>query len=171
MERLKVTPAEVVNYYQNTDKEKQRNDVMDMILLYPNWYLNQFPISSLSTLTWYLDPNPNHISYLLTQKGTKRNLSDVALTYLNYAHVISSIWDGSEKIEELVNQISQKRTLPNLIFIKGPRYYQSPESSFIDGIHRSLAYSIYLAKTGNNLTISGFVGYKRYYPARLSSFS
>mgnify|MGYP000179828454 CR=1 FL=1 len=144
-----ISPVQVVRYYQGLDGANSREDVIKMIGLYPRWSLVQLTPQKLSQLDWYLasKDDPSHISWSLTQNGSRRKLIDVARQYLATPQKeLAAKWKGYTKIEDMVSSLKMGRNLKPVIIVGGDRYPNSPESSFIDGVHRALAAMVYYEK-------------------------
>ncbi len=60
---------------------------------------------------------------------------------------VRHLWSGADKIESMVQALETKAGLPPIIIVPGARYPNSPESSFIDGVHRGIASMIYILRT------------------------
>ncbi|MEO6509095.1 MAG: hypothetical protein ABIO02_04015, partial [Patescibacteria group bacterium] len=132
-----------------------------MIKLYPNWHLEAFNSIQLGELTWYFEEdNPSHISHYLTDKGRHRKVKDVAKKYLNGGSTLIYQWNNTDKIESICEELGKNKSLEPIIVVPGDRYPNSPDSSFIDGVHRSLAAMIYSLRTGDDIKMEAFVGKK-----------
>ncbi len=152
---------EIQAFYKSVDKEKSRKDVLEMIDLYPSWRRRTLDSFELGELDWYLDEDPNHVSRFLTQNGAKRKVSDVARVYIANRLKLQDTWNGAAKIEDMIKCLKAGQEMPSLIVIEGERYPNSPDSSFIDGVHRALAVVICnLISSGNDTHQSAFIGKK-----------
>lgn len=121
-----------------------RDDVLRMIELYPKWQKENLDSQTLGLLTWYFNQDPKHISYQLTNQGRQRDLLHVAKQYETLKPTsLERIWDRVKDIEEMIALLEKGQSLPPIIVVRGSRYPDSPESSFIDGVHRGLAEMVY----------------------------
>lgn len=127
-----------------------REDVLSMISLYSIWKVIPATRDNLQNLVWYLSDDPHHISQVLSHQGRRRKLEDVAQAYIELQDIVSRFWRGTEKIESMVLTLEQGNELPPIITIPGKKYPNSPESSFIDGVHRGLAGMVYILRNHTN---------------------
>lgn len=137
-------------------------DMNRMIPLYPNWKLEHLSPQQISQLTWYLDKDPNHISQFLTDQGGKRTVAAVARKFQDIErHEMLKIWDKADTVYKLIDCLEAGETLPPLVIVAGSRYPDSPECSFIDGVHRSLAMVVHANLHPESQTkVAAFVGNK-----------
>lgn len=155
-----LSPAEVLDQHSRFDTITP--DIHRMVNLYPVWHQEQLTPEQLGHLTWYLDPDPNHISQILTRGGKRRSVAEVADEFLSQnRQEILERWDKAKTIWHLVDCLEKGETLPPLIIIPGSRYPDSPECSFIDGVHRSLAQAVFIRlHPEKHFQIDAFVGKK-----------
>lgn len=164
-----LTPAEVAIVYERINPVP-RVDVLRMISFYPNWRFKNMGPDELGKLVWYLDTDREHISWKLSSNGRLRTVRDIALAYNSYdSDKVNNKWGGSQKIEDMVAKIKNGGQLNPIIVVSGSRYKDSPESSFIDGVHRSLAVAVYnLRNPQTPVEINSYVGQKADFIERLS---
>lgn len=157
----KLAPSEVVDKYKAIDGPNSRPDVIKMIQHYPDWQTEQWSVSRIGSLDWYLSEDPKHISQLLTDRGLHRTVHQVAGKYegLRKQQQLPES-DDTTKIESIIASLAAQTSIPPLIVIPKDRYPNSPESSFIDGVHRSLALYVNFLRTGNNDNYQVLVGKK-----------
>ena len=157
-----VSPSEVLAEYERANQAPLEN-IRRMIGLYPNWHCEALTPGEVGQLIWYFDPkNPDHISWKLTQSGRARRVEQVARAYLRFGpESLAREWEEVFKVEAMIESLRRGERLPALIIVSGSRYSDSPDSSFIDGIHRALAIVIYTLRTRNSdLEVDAYVGQK-----------
>lgn len=162
VERPQIRPLDIISVYQGVNGCVPEN-IRRIIMLYPNWRYEILTQAEVGNLIWYFDyKNPNHISWLLTNDGKSRRVKQVAEICLSIGlDSLVERWNEALKIEEMIQALKKGENLPPLIIVKGSHYPDSPDSSFIDGVHRSLAISMYSLTTADaNLEIEAFVGQK-----------
>lgn len=163
-----VSPSEVLAEYERANKTVPEN-IERMVRLYPNWHREILTPGEIGQLTWYFDrANPSHISWKLTQGGKARRVEQVARVYLSFGpESLAREWKEVSKIKVMIEFLRHGERLPALIIVPGSRYPDSPDSSFIDGIHRSLSIVIYALRTGDSsLRVDAYVGQKASFLAR-----
>lgn len=169
-ESVSLHPEDVLSMYEKIKPGIVPEYLARMIMLYPNWRREILTPGKIGQLIWYFDrEDPTHISWKLTKNGKKRRVEQVAQTYLSIGpESLASEWEGVSVIEGYLDTLRERRTLSPLIIVRGSRYPDNPDSSFIDGVHRSLAIAIYnLITPNNNLEIDTYVGRKASLPRRL----
>ena len=163
-------PVDVLSKYKEINSGVVPEYIEKMIMLYPNWRHEILTPREVGQLIWYFDKeNPNHISWKLTQGGKNRRVGQVARAYLSFKpESLASEWKETSVIEGHIETLKRGGGLPPLIIVKGRRYPDSPDSSFIDGVHRSLAIVIYdLTTQDSNLEVDTYVGRKASLTERL----
>lgn len=156
-------PVDVLSKYKEINSGVVPEYIEKMIMLYPNWRHEILTPREVGRLIWYFDKeNPNHISWKLTQGGKNRRVEQVARVYLSFKpESLASKWKEASVIEGHIETLKRGGRLPPLIIVKGRRYPDNPDSSFIDGVHRALAIVVWDMMTpGNNLEVDAFVGRK-----------
>lgn len=169
IESAKLDPLDIVAEYRRVNRIVPKN-IERMISLYPNWRHEILTPREVGQLTWYFDKeNPNHISWKLTQNGKARRVAQVAQIYLSEGpESLAGQWQEVSIIESMIEALKRGAKLSPLIIVKGGRYPDSPDSSFIDGVHRSLAVVVYALTTpGSNLKVDTYVGRKAALPVRI----
>lgn len=154
--------SDVLIKYREIDQPPLSN-IERMIGLYPRWHQEALTPNEIGKLTWYFDKtNPRHVSWKLTNDGNARQVEQVARTYLSLGpEALSSEWNEVRKIESMIVYLKDKKKFPPIIIVKGSRYPDSPECSFVDGVHRSLAFMVYaLTAPDEKLEIDAYVGRK-----------
>jgi hypothetical protein len=132
-----------------------------MVALYPSWNLTTITQKEIAGMDWYLSTNdPNHISQTLTSNGLNRRVDHVAKKYIELQQNGLLEWDGQVKVESMIDTLADGNQLPPIVVVPGERYLDSPDSSFIDGVHRSLAVMVYHLRTQKNVELQAFVGQK-----------
>jgi hypothetical protein len=155
-------PAEVQDMYRSYTRSP-RADVIEMIGLYPHWERQVWSCDEVGALDWYLCERPGHVSRVLSQEGRKRTVADVAHAYVQFVDRGEGIpggWDDIGKVESMIAALGDGMPMAPLIVVPGEKYPNSPECSFVDGVHRSLAYYVYHLRSGNNPEIDMLVGRK-----------
>lgn len=163
-------PSEVLATYREVNSGFLPDYIAAMVRLYPNWHRQVLTSKEVGQLTWYFAKNdPSHMSWELTQGGKRRRVREVAQVYLSVGpQVLAEKWPETGMIEAHVESLKKGEALLPLIIVKGSRYPDSPDSSFIDGVHRSLAIGVYAIKVPDNeLKIEAYVGQKASFPARV----
>ena len=159
---LSVNSSEVLAKYREIDKPPLDN-IERMIELYPIWHPKVLTVREIGQLIWYFDKtNPNHISWKLTRSGKARRVENVAEVYLSLgSETLIPGWNNVHKVESMISWLKNGGRFPPIIIVQGNRYPDSPECSFIDGVHRSLALMVYdLTVPNNKLEINAYVGEK-----------
>lgn len=168
-ESICVPSQDVLTQYRRINQVVPDN-IKRMIELYPNWRHEVLTPGEVGHLTWYFDKtNPSHISWRLTRGGKARRVEQVARAYLSLGpESLADEWEEVPKIEGMIASLKNGEKLPVLIIIRGSRYPDSPDSSFIDGVHRSLAIVIYdLTTQDSNPEVDTYVGWKASLTKRL----
>jgi len=169
-EPVSLHPTDVLSIYGKINSGIVPEYIARMIMLYPNWRREILTPGEVGQLIWYFDrEDPSHISWKLTKNGKNRRVEQVAQTYLSIGpESLVSEWEEVSVIEGYIEALKKEEKLSPLIIVRGSRYPDNPDSSFVDGVHRSLAIVIYnLMTPNNNLEVDTYVGRKASLPRRL----
>ena len=152
-----LTPSSVNDLFRSFDKTG-RKDVQQLISRYPYWVNEDWPIHELGKVSWYVDPDLQHISQVLTCHGDQCTLEYISNQFINYKCEVESDFPWfTRKIDAIIASIRSGALLPPIIISScrfRSKYY------VLDGFHRSLALLVNQKTTSpSKKLVNVYIGY------------
>lgn len=151
--------ADIEVFYTNLENQRGVNPnstAIAAIRYHKVFVSTALTLSDLNSIQWYYEPDPKHISAILTDKGRDRTLESVAAKYLTCFFDVKP-WKEKDMLE-ILEEYRKGSMLPPLILTPRP-FGRRPDGHLhiIDGVHRLLAHTIHRVESGITLPQNAFI--------------
>lgn len=162
-ERVSVPSRDVLDFFVKLETSLGRTPdsaTQEAIRFHTIFSRHLLATGDMGRIVWYFDPDPNHISYLLTNGGRDRNLLDVANNYINGNNFPSDKtlpWREND-LESMLAKFRAGESFPPVILSERPRGMRPDgDLHIIDGVHRLLAIAIHSIESGEMVSQRAFI--------------